>query len=94
MACLPGPRLPVLGETLSHVAVLVALQLSVPPPMLLMNVDLRDGQFRVDPYLGGTHSANPHCVTSIVGDAVTLPVAREGLVGVSDEQAAMRSAVS
>ena len=85
---------PDLGDFLIQVALLVDVQLRVPPPVLLMDKDPLEYQQKprtiVRPsHQAGMASSNPVRLRAIVGAAcVRLWDAVGGLVGVSEEQAA------
>ena len=85
---------PYLGDRLIQVALLVDVQLRIPPPVLLMDKDSDDGQQKprtlVRPsHQAGVASSKPVRLRAIVGAAsVRLWDVAAGLVGVSEEQAA------
>jgi hypothetical protein len=84
---------PYLGDLLIQAALLVDVQLRVPPPVLLMEKDPLEYQQKprtiVRPsHQAGMASSNPVRLRAIVGAAcVRLCDAVAGLVGVSEEQA-------
>ena len=85
---------PYLGDLLIQVALLVDVQLRIPPPVLLMEKDPDEGQHQPRTIVRPSHQAGwassiTVLVRVIVGAAaVRLWDAVAGLVGVSEEQAA------
>ncbi len=92
---------PDFGDRLSQVALLVDVQLSVPPPVLLMVTDVLEPHGRLPPYGGEqrpnvatTYDKGEIAIAGATAATVWFWETIVGLVGASEEQAAIPSVVT